>query len=168
MRTLWIHAVRKRATKPRLQNQSIRWEYISFLWLENDLNNISMKWSDMKILSVCTKMIVKFKWPLLSYQRRNFSDDLICCTDLWYTRSSTCGFKGLTSPGFLTRQNFKCTTRTARKVILVEVSTNCPGFSSVWLQRSKKKSRPFLTNQEGKKNLPTCEVRCSVSVLGVI
>ena len=37
----------------------------------------------------------------------------------------------ITSPGFLTRQNFKCATRTARKVILVEVSTKCPGFSSV-------------------------------------
>lgn len=31
----------------------------------------------MKILSVCTKMIVKFKLPLLSYQRRNFSDDYV-------------------------------------------------------------------------------------------
>ena len=67
----YVREQQSRVCKTRAYGENIS----AFFGLRNDLNNISMKWSDMKILSVCTKMIVKFKWPRLSYQRRNFSDD---------------------------------------------------------------------------------------------
>ena len=69
----YVREQQSRVCKTRAYGETIS----AFFGLRNDLNNISMKWSDMKILSVCTKMIVKFKWPLLSYQRRNFSDDYV-------------------------------------------------------------------------------------------
>ena len=53
------------------------------------------------------------------------------------------------------------------KLSLLKFRLSAPGFQCV-IAEVEKKIAPFFNNQEGKKNLPTCEARFSVSVLGVI
>lgn len=72
------------------------------------------------------------------------------------------------SPGFLRVDKILSVPQELReKLSLLKFRLSVPGFQCV-IAEVEKKSRLFLTNREGKKNLPTCEARFSVSVLGVI